>query len=141
MKTKTLLCLCLFMGVGLTQLSAQSFKKGAVLGIHTYSFTLNPDVTLNQFIDFMMNKYIPESDKNFPGTKMFLLKGDRGEKKNQVGLLTVFESVQVRDKYYPAADKTSPEGDAATEKMNTITGEMMKLIIEYTPVYTDWIIK
>jgi hypothetical protein len=141
MKTKTLILLCLLLGNGLNQLSAQTLKKGAVLGIHTYTFTLNPDVTLNQFLDFMMNKYIPETDKNFPGSKMYVLSGDRGERKNQIALMTVFESIQVRDKYYPSADKTSPEADAASGKMKTITEEMMKFIVDYTPVYTDWVIK
>ena len=141
MKTKTMFLVILLSGFFMCQLSAQVLKKGAVLAIHTYSFILNPDVTLNQFNDFMINKYIPESDKNFPGTKTYLLISDRGEKKNQIGFLVYFENVQVRDKYYPTADKTSPEGDAANAKMKTITDEMMKYVTDYTQIYTDWIIK
>ena len=141
MKTKTFLLLLLLSGLFMSQLSAQTLKKGAVVAIHTYSFTLNPDVTLNQFIDFMMNKYIPESDKDFAGTKLYLLTADRGEKKNQIGFIIVFESVQLRDRYYPAADKTSPEGEAANAKMKAVSDEMMKFVIDYAPVYTDWIVK
>ncbi|MCX6254310.1 MAG: hypothetical protein NTV31_07520 [Bacteroidia bacterium] len=89
----------------------------------------------------MMNTYIPETDKNFSGTKMYVLSGNRGERKNQIALMTVYESIQVRDKYYPSADKTSPEADATSEKMKTITEEMMKVVVDYTPVYTDWVIK
>jgi hypothetical protein len=141
MKTKTLFLVILLSGVFMCQISAQTLKKGAVVALHTYSFILKPDVTLNQFTDFMMNKYIPESEKDFPGTKMYLLNGDRGEKKNQIGFLVYFETVQIRDKYYPTSDKTSPEGDAASVKMKAVSDEMMKYISDYTQIYTDWIIK
>jgi hypothetical protein len=141
MKTKTLFLVILLSGFILSQISAQTLKKGAVVALHTYSFNLKPDVTQNQLIDFIINKYIPESEKNFPGTKLFLLSGDRGEKKNQIGFLEYFETVQARDKYFPAADKSSPEGDAASAKMEAVSNELMKYITDYTRIYTDWIIK
>jgi hypothetical protein len=65
----------------MTQLSAQTLKKGAVIAIRNYTFTLQPDVTMNQCLDFWTNKYIPACEKNYPGTRLFLLSGDRGEKK------------------------------------------------------------
>lgn len=77
----------------------QTIKKGAVVAVSSYEFTLNPDVTMNQFLNFYLNKYIPEFEKNYPGMKMYLLWGDRGEKKNMMGDLLVCESVAVRDKY------------------------------------------
>ncbi len=141
MKTKTLLLLCLLLGFSVTQLSAQPLPKGAVLGIHTFTLNLNPDATMNQVLDFMINKYIPEFEKNYPGTKVYLLSGDRGENKYKVALMTVFESVQVRDKYYPAPDKSSPEADAANAKLQASLGDMSNLFVDYSTVYTDWIIK
>jgi hypothetical protein len=63
---------------------------------------------MNQAMDFIINKYIPASEKNIPGTKVYLLSGDRGENKFKIALMEVFESVQVRDKYYPAPDKPTP---------------------------------
>ena len=141
MKTKTLLLLSLLLGFSMTQLSAQTLPKGAVLGIHTFTLNLNPDATMNQVLDFFMNKYIPAFEKNFPGTKVYLLSGDRGDNKYKVALMTVFESVQVRDKYYPAPDKSSPEADAATAKVQASLGEMSNLFVDYSTVYTDWVIK
>jgi hypothetical protein len=144
MKTKTLLLLCLILGIGLTQLSAQTIKKGTVIGVNTYTFTLNPDVTMNQFIDFYINKYIPEFEKNYPGVKEFLLYGNRGEKKNQIGVLDYFESVAVRDKYYPIENDTTSSAAAkvAEEKMKTINTEISKFFLPgSTRVYTDWFIK
>ncbi len=141
MKVKILLVLIFLLGISITRSTAQTLQKGTVMGIHTYTLTLNPDVTMNQFLDFMMNKYVPASDENFPGSKMFILTGDRGENKNKLAIMIVFESVEVRDKYYPAPDEVSPEYDAAEAKMTAILEEMNKHIVDFTRVYTDWVIK
>ncbi|MCX6302034.1 MAG: hypothetical protein NTW82_07595 [Bacteroidia bacterium] len=141
MKTKTLLLLCLLLVFSVTRLSAQTLKKGAVCGIHTFTLNINPDATLNQVIDLFLNKYIPEVEKNFPGTKVYLLSGDRGENINKLALMTVFESVAVRDKYYPGSDKTSPESDAANEKVVAAIGDVSNILLSYTTIYTDWIVK
>ena len=141
MKTKTFLFLCFLLGFGLTQVSAQTIPKGAIIALHVVKMTLHPDATMNQAMDFLINKYIPAAEKNFPGTKMYLLSGDRGESKFKVALMEVFESVQVRDKYYPAPDKPSPEAEAATKKLQESLGDMSKLFLDYSTAYTDWIIK
>jgi len=146
MKTKTFLLLCLFLGIGLTQLSAQTLKKGAVIAVSTYTFTLNTNVTINQFIDFYVNKFIPEFEKNNPGVKEVLLYGNRGEKKNQIGVIDYFESVAVRDKYYPIENDTTSSAavKAAGEKMKAINEEVGKFFLPGSTsnrVYTDWLIK
>ena len=64
MKTKAFFLLCLFLAFSVSQLSAQTLKKGAVVAVGVYEMTLNPDVSMNQFIDFYNNKYVPELDKN-----------------------------------------------------------------------------
>jgi hypothetical protein len=143
MKTKTFFFLCLFLSIGLTQLSAQTWTKGSVIAINTYTFTLNPDKTLNQMLDFYVNKYIPEYEKNFPGVKEYILWGDRGEKKNQIAIVDVFESVAVRDKYYPTeGSEGSDVAKAAGEKMKALNDELGKFFMNGGPrVYTDWIVK
>jgi hypothetical protein len=141
MKTKTLLLLCLLLGFSVTQLSAQTLKKGAVCGIHTFTLNINPDATMNQVIDLFLNKYIPEVEKNFPGTKLYQLSGYRGENTNKIALMTVFESVAIRDKYYPDPDKSSPEATAADEKVVAAIGDVSNILLGYTTVYTDWIVK
>jgi ABC-type glycerol-3-phosphate transport system substrate-binding protein len=88
MNAKTTLLACLLAGFTLTPISAQTMKKGALISISTYTSILNPDVTMNQFLDFYMNKYIPEFEKNYPGIKLYVLTGDRGEKKNQFGYIS-----------------------------------------------------
>lgn len=144
MKTKTIFLLCLFLGMGMTQLSAQTVAKGAVVAVGIYEMTLNPDVSLNQFLDFYNNKYLPEWEKSWPGVKQHLMIADRGENKNKFGAILIFESVAVRDKYYPVADAntTSDAYDAATEKMKVMNAELNKFVVSGTrTTYTDWVIK
>ncbi len=144
MKTKTLLFLCLILGFSFIQLSGQPLKKGAVVCVNTFTYTLNPDVTLNQFLNFYINKYIPEFEKNYPGVKTYVLWGDRGDKKNQMGTMDVYESVAVRDKYYPV-ENDSTVSDAvkvASEKMKALDAEMSKFFLGGgVRTYTDWIMK
>jgi hypothetical protein len=120
----------------------QTLKKGAVLAIRSYNVTLQPNVTMNQFLDFFMNKYIPEFEKSYPGIKLFLLNGDRGEKKYQLGTIWYFESVAIRDKYWPSeiSDTQTDIAKAAGEKMKTIGEEAGKYVLNSTEISTDWII-
>lgn len=70
MKTKRLILLCLLSCIGLLQLPAQTLQKGAVLAIKNFNLILQPDITMNQFLDFYKNKQIPEFEKCFPGVKL-----------------------------------------------------------------------
>jgi hypothetical protein len=121
----------------------QTLKKGAVVCVNTFTLTLNPDVTMNQFLDFYLNKYIPEFEKCYPGVKTYVLWGDRGDKKNQIGTMDVYESVAVRDKYYPTENDTTMSAAAkvASEKMKALNDESMKYVVDAKRVYTDWVIK
>ncbi len=132
------------MGFSTTPLSAQTLKKGAVVAVSTWEITLNPDVSMNQFLDFYNNKYIPEFEKNYPGLKVYLLGGDRGEKKKKFGAIWLFESVAVRDKYYPTEDgtTTSEAVETGDEKMKVMDAELSKFVVSGNrTTYTDWIIK
>ncbi len=53
----------------------QTVQKGSVVGVHTSTVTLNSGVTLDQYMDYFTNRFIPEFEKNFPGIKLFLVKG------------------------------------------------------------------
>ena len=64
------------------------------------SITLDPDVTMNQFQDFLINKWIPAYEKNFQGGKVLVLKGVRGENKDDFATLNYFKSEKDRNKYW-----------------------------------------
>lgn len=129
--------------MGLSQLFAQNLNKGGVIAFSTYTVTLKPGVTMDQFLDVYINKFIPEVEKNYPGTKEYVLSGDRGEKKNQIAFITYFESVAVRNKFYPVENDTtmSEAVKAAEMKMKPINDEMSKMMSDSKRVYTDWVIK
>jgi len=144
MKTKAFFLLCPLLAFSISQLSAQTFKGGTVMAVGVYELTLNPDVSMNQFLDFYNNKYVPEFEKSWPGVKQYLMIGDRGENKNKLGSIVIFESIAVRDKYYPAEDEEtiSDAVKAANEKMKVMDAEMSKYVVSGTrATYTDWIIK
>ena len=141
MKTKRLLLLILLSGIGLTQLSAQnSDQNSPAVATHSITITLKPGVTVDQYLDFMNNKYIPEYEKNFQGSKMHASEKNRTDKKNQYYVLVIFESLKARDKYYLQRTGTSNEAKMAWEKMDYITSEGNKYIWDSIRVNTDWII-
>ena len=141
MKTKRFLLLFLLLGIGLTQLSAQnSDQNSPAVAIHSITITLKPGVTVNQYLDFMNNKYIPEYEKNFQGSKMHASEKNRTDKKNQYYVLVIFESLKARDKYYMHSSGTSNEAGVAWKKMNAITSEGSKYIWDSIKVNTDWVI-
>ncbi len=122
--------LILFAGVAF----GQSFQKGSILALRTDAPTLNPGVTMNQYADFMINKFAPEIEKLFPGTKVFLLKGDRGEQKGGYAMLIWVESVELRDKLFGAEDSETQS------KLLPIMEELGKFAT-LSGNYTDWVIQ
>jgi len=140
MKTKSFLLLCLFFGIGLTQLSAQTLQKGNLVALHVFSIKPNPDITLNQYMDVFKNKWVPKFEESFPGLKLFVLKGNRGEYENGIGLLIIFDSIETRDKYWPKMDETSELGQQCMEKLTPINQELNKLGT-WSSVRTDWMVE
>jgi hypothetical protein len=136
---KVIFIVGLILLTGLTY--GQTIKKGVVISVKNNNCILKPDVTMNQFLDFIMNKHIPEFEKNFPGVKEYLLWGDRGKGKNQIAILDVYESVAIRDKYWKEYDVPTEEGKAAKEKMLPLFDETFKYLVDFTEESTEWIIK
>jgi hypothetical protein len=142
MKSKTFLLLCLVLGFSTSRISSQTLKKDVVISVNTYKIVLNPDVTMNEFLDFYINKYIPAFEKNHPGVKELVTIGNRGEFKNQIGSLTYYESLAVRDKYFPdESGQLSDAAKAAEEKMKDLNQELDRYLVEITRTFTDWIIR
>jgi len=102
----------LFIGVAF----GQTVQKGSIVGVHTSTVTLNSGVTLDQYLDFYTNRFIPEFEKHFPGVKLFLVKGLNREVKGEYGSIFIVESKKVYNKYW------NDDGS-------------------YTDVITDWVIQ
>jgi hypothetical protein len=116
----------------------QTLKKGAVISISVYTITLEADVTMDQYIDFGMNKYLPALEKSFPGVKGFTMKGDRGKDANELGSIWLFESVELRDKYFNEGSPTEL-GASAMQEVAPVIEEFNKLGTQVRE-YTDWVI-
>jgi hypothetical protein len=140
MKTKTLLLISLLLSFSMTQLSSQTLQKGNIIGIHVRTITLQPNVTMDKYLDFYMNKYIPEYEKNFPGVELYVIKGIRGESENSFGLLYLIKSIEVRDKYWPQADLNTELASEALKKIQPTADELRKLGAATRISQTDWII-
>ena len=118
----------------------QTLKKGSLVGVHhTNNVVLNEGVTMDEFIEFNLQKYIPAYEKAFPGIKVFILEGDRGEEENNLGFLFFCESVKVRDEYWPEKEVTSEKANAGLqEHLQPLEEAYQKLVKSSTSGHTDW---
>ena len=119
----------------------QSLQKGNLVGVHIGDLILQPDVTYNQWKDFMINKYIPKMEDVFGDAKMYLLEGIRGESKNEIGLIYVFKSEAARDKYYNEDESLTELGKEFMEKLKSVFEESEKFEKSFSTKYTDWIVQ
>ena len=119
---------------------SQILQKGSLIGIHDFTVTLEPDVTMNQYLDFLINMHVPEYEKSFQGVKLFVLKGIRGEHESGYALIFYFESVKDRNRYFKDEGGFNEVGQSAWEKCQPTFDELNKLGT-FSTVYTDWVIQ
>jgi hypothetical protein len=120
---------------------AQPLKKGNLVGVHLVTVELKPGVTMEQFNDFLLNKFLPEINKTDPNWQIFMAEGIRGENANQIGLIHVIKSTKDRDKYYNQdGSENMKMVEPRMKKIQPLTEEMAKLG-SITTKYTDWVIK
>ena len=118
----------------------QTMQKGVIIGVHTTTVTLNPDVTMDQYQDFILKKLIPEWEKHFPGAKLFISKGLNRENKDEYAMFVYVESKKVYYKYWNDDGSATDEGAAAAAKVQPTVDEITKLGTSIR-VITDWVIQ
>jgi hypothetical protein len=128
--------LLLFVGIAY----GQTIQKSSVIGLHTYTLTLNTGVTLDQYLDFVHNKMIPQFEKQFPGIKLYLVKGLNREVKDEYALIFFAESKKVYNKYWDDDGSNTDETVAAISKVQPVIDEWNKLDSS-THVITDWVVQ
>ena len=62
-KLMLFMAICLFAGVSF----GQTIRNGAILEFHHFALHLDPDVTMNQYLDFLANVYIPAVEELMEG--------------------------------------------------------------------------
>ena len=117
----------------------QTLHKGSIIGVHHMTITLKADVTMDQFLDVLKNKWIAEAERHLDGWKGIIVKGNKGEHVNEYGLVWYIESVKHYDKYF-SDDGPNDEMEAVFEKTQSAQDELDKLGT-WTSTFTDWIIQ
>jgi hypothetical protein len=118
----------------------QTLQKGCVLAVHHLTITLQPDVTMDQYLDFLNNTFIPEFEKQFPGIKMFSSKGLNRENKDDCAVVFYSKSMRDFNKYWNDDGGSTDVGAAAMDNLQPIRDEMNKLGT-FTDAITDWVIQ
>ncbi len=118
----------------------QSLEKDNLIGIHVFSLDLDPDVTFNQYKNFFIQNYIPELNKNFPDVKHYFAMGNREENKNEIGLVVVFGSQEIKNKYYHADGSTTELMKSLQERIQPIRSELDSMGT-VNAEYMEWVIQ
>ena len=134
-KLMIITALVLFAGVAF----GQSFQKGGVVGIHEWSLKLNPDVTMNQFLELWDSEAIPAMKKAIPEMTPYLLKGFGVDNKFEYAGLYYYNSKEDLRKYWKEDGSPTEKGAAAMESYGPLMEEISKLG-EFTYTAKDWII-
>jgi hypothetical protein len=118
----------------------QDLKKGNLLGTHVMMISLQTGVTMEQYTNYCVKTWIPTYEKLVPGVKLYLVKGIRGENKDSFGMIFVFQSEKIRNKYFNDDGSQNDLGKSISEKMRPTTEKLNKLGT-FTTKYTDWIVQ
>ena len=123
---------------------SQTLKTGAHLGIQALKIDLAPGVTMEQYLDFTTNTFIPEAEKHFPGLKVFIMGGGMemggGEEfKEKYSVIYYFESAETQSKYFNEGGNFTDAGTAALEKPGPTFEKHDKLGTNSAPTF-GWMI-
>jgi hypothetical protein len=119
----------------------QGLRKGNLIGVHKITVTLKPNVTMDQFETFYVDKVLPEYEKAWVGLKGYLLRSFRD--KNSFAIVWLFESEAARNKYFTSDDKPNELEKAAYAKVKPVEDELEKYGT-YTVDYKnddDWVVR
>jgi hypothetical protein len=123
----------------------QTVEKGNIIALNVITANLDPDVTYNQWKNVGLTKFIPEFNKQFQGDiKLYFAEVDRGDDENGLGLIYVFKSLEVRDKYFTQEGTATELFNSNYEKATqAITDELNTLGASSFSYghYNDWVIQ
>jgi hypothetical protein len=136
---KLIFMMALILLAGIT--FGQVLPKGTVVGTHTLSITLQPGVTMEQCLEFLSSKYIPEFNKFDPDWQIYLVKSIRGNiDTNSIGIIHIIKSEEVRAKYRNPDGSLTELRNSRNEKLKPIQDELEKMGT-FASEWTDWIVQ
>ena len=116
-----------------------NLQSGNMFGLHALKITLKDDVTSTEFEKFFLEEYAPTFEEHFPGIKLYLLKGERGENEGIYGEFIYFKSLDERNYWIPDPANMSDKGKEAMSKFQPTQDKLIEMI-EWKTVYTDWLV-
>jgi hypothetical protein len=128
--------LLLFAGIAF----GQTLEKGGVVALHHHQVTLAAGVTIDQYIDFIVNSIMPEMQKVFPERLSYkILKGIGVNNQHEYGLLYYWESLEVFRSYWNDDGTPTEKGAAGMAQVQPLI-EKLNTLGESTQVPGDWLI-
>ncbi len=102
-----------------------------VFSIHTIE--PRPSVSASQ-----IEQALSEATYSVPGQTVYLLKGNRGARAGQYVILAEFESVELRDRYFPATGEASEEWQRLAAPFTAELEQIGALTTWPDPQFTDY---
>jgi len=127
--------LVLFAGVAF----GQTLQKGGIVAIHEWTLKLNPDVSMNQFLEFWEKNMLPEMKKLMPESTPIVLKGIGEDNKYDYAGLYYYNSLDDARIHFKEDGTPTEKGAAIMQKFGPLMGEISKFG-EFTWSAKDWII-
>jgi len=115
----------------------QTLQKGGMVSVHEWSLTLNPGVTMDQFLEQWNKNIISEVKNTMPEMRTYILKGLEDE--NTYAGLYYWNSLEDMGKYYNEDGSPTEIGAVAFEKLMPLI-EALSEFGEFTWEQKDWII-
>lgn len=123
----------------------QTVQKGNLLGLHTFTPNLENGLTMQDYANFYMNKWIPAVEKAFPGAKAYFLKSIRGDDSSSLGILIIFRNEADRNKYWTTSGTLTTAGEAANKMLTDKVGKEQEKYAapssNSVSKYNDWVIQ
>ena len=89
-----------------------------------------------EYEEFCQNTIVPTWQKQLPGMEIYILKADRGVRKGHYAEILSFESVAMRDYFFPSPDSTNAE---IVDELNKVMQKTdVSSYLDKWPSYTDY---
>jgi len=118
---------------------SQSLQKDGVVSIHVWTVKLNPDVTMNQFLEIWDNTFSALIKEVMPEMKPLVIKGIGKDYKYEYAGLYIWESIDEFRKYWNEDGSPTEKGMPVVEKLMSKMGVLEKYG-EFTYTAKDYII-
>lgn len=122
-------------------ISAQSIPTRSLIGIHEVKIQLAEGVSIEQYIDHFLDVVKPAYEKAYRGTKVFIIKGRRGECTDCIGMMWFFASESVRDIFFDKEGNMTPYFEKRSAMIQAEEDSLEDFGEITSRSYTDWIVQ